>query len=241
MYIRILQIFFIFGLSLKSHAFSIKSELGMAQVLSNQFQIPSVTGTRVRAQEGVDSFYGRVEARIQLLPGHFLRALYAPLLVTGVSTPNQNFQFNGVNFNSGVPTHFDYQFNSYRLGYVYEFYNQLKWQFRVGGTAKIRDAMISVDQPSLGRQSYSNVGLVPLLFFESVWNVHEFFTLRGELDGLAAPQGRAIDLAIHGHFNIFPGWQLGLTGRWLEGGADNEKIYNFASIFFSGVNLGGAF
>lgn len=62
------------------------------------------------------------------------------------------------------------------------------------------------------------------------------------MDGLAAPQGRAFDIALLFERKIA---QTNLTAfggyRTVEGGADNDEVYNFAWLHFLTLGLRGEF
>ena len=58
-----------------------------------------------------------------------------------------------------------------------------------------------------------------------------------DLDGAAAPQGRAFDLALKVHRDISERWSVGVGYRTLEGGADNDTVYTFAWIHQALVSL----
>ena len=49
-----------------------------------------------------------------------------------------------------------------------------------------------------------------------------------ELDGLASSRGRAFDFTLRGHYDLSDQWSVGPGYRTIEGGADNDEVYNFA-------------
>jgi len=61
-----------------------------------------------------------------------------------------------------------------------------------------------------------------------LWNFYDKFGLLVDGDALAAPQGRAEDVlaALKYQFSDRIGLKLGY--RILEGGADNDVVYNFS-------------
>jgi hypothetical protein len=110
-----------------------------------------------------------------------------------------------------------------------------------GFTGKIRDAEVRLTQGAL-RESKSNVGFVPLLHFQANRALSENWLFRFDFDGLAAPQGRAFDLAFFierslewNNLSAFGGY------RTLEGGADNDEVFNFAWIHYAVLGLRGEF
>jgi len=54
-----------------------------------------------------------------------------------------------------------------------------------------------------------------------------------EAEGLAAPQGRAGDVAFKGEWALSPRVSLSAGIRLLEGGADNDEVYNFATFVYA--------
>jgi len=77
------------------------------------------------------------------------------------------------------------------------------------------------------------VGFVPLLYGAVRWQAAERFALDLEAEGLAAPQGRAGDVALRGE------WALSRP-RFAERGspsprrrADNDEVYNFATFVYA--------
>ena len=115
---------------------------------------------------------------------------------------------------------------SYRLGYRYTFLHREHWRLRVGGTLFVRDAKVELEQGAT-RASDSNVGLVPLLNLAAEYYPARRWSLVSELDGLAAPQGRALDFALKGRYDLSDRCSLSLGYRTIEGGADNDDVYSF--------------
>ena len=121
----------------------------------------------------------------------------------------------------------EYTFNSYRLSYVYAYSGFGSDQFNIGFTGKIRDAKTTFSQP--GQSSfYSNVGFVPLLYFEYQKGFGSNYEFNITSDLAAAPQGRAIDVALKLRRELSSNSKLGVGLRSLEGGADNEKVFTFS-------------
>ncbi|UCE89302.1 MAG: hypothetical protein JSW10_00200 [Pseudomonadota bacterium] len=143
-------------------------------------------------------------------------------------------------FTGGQSTTATYRFNSYRATYRYLFYDGPQWRWWVGGTAKIRDAEIALEQDGVSA-SDSNVGFVPLV------NLYGDFRFAGkwrfivDFDGLVGPQGRAVDLGLKVHYDVNRHWYVGGGYRTLEGGADNDAVYNFAWFNYAAVSAGYRF
>jgi hypothetical protein len=129
-----------------------------------------------------------------------------------------------------------YKFNSYRLTYRYEIVLKPRFEFGLGFTAKIRDAEISLASSALESKK-TNVGFVPIINFRALWKPYEKFGILLEGDALAAPQGRAEDVLIAATYRVSDRVDLKAGYRILEGGADNEEVYNFALFNYASVGL----
>ncbi len=134
-------------------------------------------------------------------------------------------------------TEANYKFNSYRASYRYLFYDGPKWRWHIGGTLKIRDARIALKQQGASSSS-DNVGVVPLLNLYGNYRFANQWRLIIDFDGLASPQGRAIDLALKLNYHINQHFYLGGGIRILEGGADNDRVYNFAQFNYALISAG---
>jgi hypothetical protein len=99
----------------------------------------------------------------------------------------------------------------------------------VGLTAKIRDAFIEVQQNGISSKK-SNVGFVPIINLYASVNVSKKIGFILEGDGLAAPQGRAFDFELAAFYKIAENTNLRLGYRILEGGAENDEVYNFTLV-----------
>lgn len=206
------------------------------QQMNNQ-RVPGDSGTRFSLSDynnGAIPTY-RIAASIQV-DDHEWHILYAPVEIELNGTPDKSIIFSGETFSANEKTQFYYKFNSYRIGYIYHPQVGKKWSYGFGVTAKVRDAEVRITQGAL-KAKKANVGFVPLFHLEATRQLTtslDFFT---EFEGLAASQGRAIDLGLFlrqkiGDYNS----KLVLGVRTLEGGADNKKVYNFA--WFNSVVLG---
>ncbi len=168
---------------------------------------------------------------------HEWRVLYAPLRVNLSGELNKNVFFQGQNFAAGAFTNAVYQFNSYRVTYGYHLDSESEWRWVVGFTGKIRDAEFKLSQGTLTARK-TNVGFVPLLHLRGEKDLSEEWLFRLDLDGLMAPQGRAIDLALFVERKIESQGYSVLGGyRTVEGGADNDKVYNFAWLHYLTLGL----
>jgi hypothetical protein len=218
-------------------------ETGAAWQDYNDVQIPGDTGTRFSLSDlvgnGPRPFF-RLELFYDVTDKHQLRFLIAPLGYTENGVLDKNVEFDGQTFSAGENTEATYKFNSYRATYRYLFHDGPKWRWRVGGTLKIRDAEIALKQESLSA-SNTNVGIVPLLNLYGDYRLANKWQLIVDFDGLASPQGRAIDLGLKVNYDIDKNWYIGGGLRVLEGGADNDKVYNFAQFNYAVISAGYRF
>lgn len=197
----------------------------------NEIRIPGDKGTFFDAGKDFNfdtQFAYRLRAGIRIKKHNFF-ALYAPLKVEYTGNFDKTVLFNNATFLANTDSKVEYQFNSYRLTYRYDFVDNGKWRFGLGFTAKIRDAYIKVIQGSIS-DTKSNTGFVPiinLMAFRKFGNVSGIII---EGDGLVASQGRAFDFQASVPFFIKDNFGIKIGYRLLEGGADNDEVYNFTWI-----------
>ena len=90
------------------------------------------------------------------------------------------------------------------------------------------------DPGAPGRDRGNRVGRV-----DTEQGPHE---LREDLqEVVVGPQGRAIDLGLKVQYDITRQWYVGGGLRALEGGADNDEIYNFSWFNYAVLNAGYRF
>lgn len=222
---------------------SLQIESGATYQTKNAVRIPGDTGTLFSLSEQSKGPKIPFRAEVKVQSGsHLFRALYAPL---SISIDNkrlaEDVNFSGSTFNTATNVDALYKFNSYRLSYVYDFDLVGSWYLAAGITAKIRDAEIRLTQNG-SSASKKNVGFVPLLRFEAVRFLSSDWSIALDVDGLAAPQGRAIDLGLFVRKQLFDfgaGHQATILAgyRTVEGGADNDEVYNFAWLHQATLGL----
>jgi hypothetical protein len=209
----------------------------------NVVQIPNdAAGTRFSLVDvlGRDA---RAAARATLVfeglrPGHQWRLMAAPFSLEGDAVLAAPVDFNGARFAAG-PVRATYAFNSYRLTYRWPLHESANWSWHGGVTAKLRAAEIALAQSGVS-SSKKNTGFVPLLH---VAGEGRYGAWRVALDGdaLASPQGRAIDLGARLGYALSPVWEAFAGLRVIEGGADNDTVYNFAQLNQLSVGLRARF
>jgi hypothetical protein len=214
-------------------------ESGLVSSGYNDVRIPGDTGTDFSLSEDLSTDSGaylRLRLEYDLGPRHTLSALYAPLTLTAGGTLGEDVMFDGTEFPAGTDVDGSYTFNSYRLTYRYTLSRSDRFEAGVGFTAKIRDAAIKVEGGGLSAEK-TNVGFVPLLSFRLAWELSDRLGLLIEGDALAAPQGRAEDVVAALLIDVTERARLRLGYRIVEGGADNDEVYNFALINYASAGL----
>lgn len=184
-------------------------------------------------------FY-RLRASYTFNTCHTISLLYAPLETESEGSVANDIFFEGVLFPANVKLNGTYKFNSYRLTYRYDFINKPNIVFGLGFTAKIRDASIGLSSNSLSAEK-ANVGFVPIINFRLLWKTNDKFGLLLDGDALAAPQGRAADVLIAATYKLSENLGLRAGYRILEGGADNDEVYNFALFHYASVGMSYTF
>jgi hypothetical protein len=167
---------------------------------------------------------------------HQIHALYAPLTITGTGAFSTPVAFQGATFAANLSTAGKYQFDSYRIGYRYKFLDDSQWQIWGGATLKVRDANIALSQGAV-EANRSDTGLVPLLNLYVRRDIGERWSAIFDLEGLAAPQGRAIDAAFKLRYQVTDRIGVSTGYRMLEGGADNQRVYTFAWLHYGLLSL----
>ncbi len=219
--------------------FSFEFEGYQAWNSMNDVAIPGDTGTRFSLPDTLDveSKLGyRLRLSYQFARRHSLSILYAPLSVKAEGTLPTDLFFYERLFASGTRVDALYRFNSYRLTWAFDWVNTEKILFRIGFTAKIRDAEIAVTDAA-GTSSKTNVGFVPLAHLAFHWRISPQFHFISDLDALAAKQGRAEDLFVGFSWSFSPQISVKAGYRTVEGGADNDVVYNFAWIHYLSAGL----
>lgn len=221
--------------------FRVDVESGLVSSGYNDVRIPGDSGTLFSLSEDLSidpSAYFRARVEYTFGEHHTLSALYAPLTVDADGVLPGDVSFAGTDFSAGTDVSGTYTFNSYRLTYRYEFETDGPFEVGLGFTAKIRDAAIKVEGGGLSAEK-TNVGFVPLLNFRVRWQFAGRAALLLEGDALAAPQGRAEDVLLAVLYDLTDRVELHAGYRIVEGGADNDEVYNFALLNYA--SLGASF
>jgi len=209
--------------------FGVSVEAGSIWSNRNDVRIPSATGTEFSIVDLIGAGPSpavRFEATADVNDRHGFKLTYAPVRVNGSGVLGSPTSFAGTTF-AAAPADAAYQFDSYRATYRYRFYNGATWRWKVGFTAFVRDARIALDQPGRAAED-TDVGFVPLAHLSGEARLSDKWRWHLELDGSAAPQGRALDLAAMISYQVRPRLSLSAGYRTIEGGADVDPVYTFA-------------
>jgi hypothetical protein len=208
----------------------------------NDVAVPGDTGTRFSLREVVGSgpfLGGRAYVGWRPRERHELRALMAPLSISGSGALGQAVSFAGADFVPG-PARAEYRFDSYRLTYRYLLHDGGRVDWHVGLTGKLRDAEIRLSQDGQSARK-TDTGFVPLLHVATDFSLSPLWRLSLDADAAWAPAGRAVDLALKSYWTLRPGFELGFGYRTIEGGADNDEVYTFSWIHQLVASLRGSF
>jgi len=214
-------------------------EVGAAWASRNDVRIPGAGGTDLSLVDELNTSVApvfRVRVGYRFRDRHYVTALYAPLQVNATGSVQRDVDFAGGSYPAGTPLLAVYRFDSYRLTYRYSFVRTPSFEIAAGATAKIRDAEISLN--GVETSSKTNTGFVPLLNVHIEWRPGAGpVGLLFDADALAAPQGRAEDVLLAAMWTLHEGLSLYAGYRTLEGGADNEEVYNFAWFHYAVVGV----
>ena len=203
----------------------------------NDVRIPGKGGTLFSLSEELEADPGiffRFRVIYNFNDHHHLGALFAPLSISSKGSLNRDLIFQEETFSANKPLETTYKFNSYRLFYRYDFLRNDELEIGIGFTAKIRDAKIVVKGDGLESEKV-NVGFVPLIHFRLLWKFAKQFAFLLDGDALAAPQGRAEDILAALLFRLSDKTDIKAGYRILEGGADNDTVYNFALFNYASI------
>ena len=234
----ILPILLIFALQSKAQI-SLDLESGLLFSGYNDVRIPGDQGTLFSLSEELKadrSLFLRLRLNYHWGERNTFSLLYAPLTINSSGQFDKDVIFQGQTFPADTPIDGLYRFNSYRLTWRYVLYRTPSIDFGLGLTAKIRDAEIRL-QADNQEAKKTNVGFVPIINFLFSWKVQARWQVLLEGDALAAPQGRAEDVFAGLTYRASERFMLKGGYRLLEGGADNDEVYNFALIHYAVVGL----
>lgn len=215
--------------------FNVDIELGRIFSGYNDVRIPGDQGTLFSLSEELEAdpaFFGRLRLNYNLSERNTLALLYAPLSINSSGQFEKDVIFQGQTFTANTAVDGLYRFNSYRLTWRYVIYRTPTIDLGLGLTAKIRDAEIRLQNAQFEAKK-TNVGFVPIINFLFAWKLQQRWQVLLEGDALAAPQGRAEDIFVGLNYKVSDKFRIKAGYRILEGGADNDEVYNFALIHYA--------
>jgi hypothetical protein len=222
-----------------SAQFSLDMETGFVSASKNDVRIPGDQGTLISLTDDLaaaSSFFIRAKGGYRIRERHIITALVAPLSMKSDGFLPYDVSFAGVVFPADSMLDANYKFNSYRLTYRYDIVLRDKVEFGLGITAKLRDAAISMKAPGYYAEK-TNTGFVPLINFRLLLMMDERLGLLIEGDALGASQGRAEDILFAAQYKISEKMQMHVGYRLLEGGADNDEVYNFSMFNYGSLGF----
>ena len=230
--------------SASEQSLDVRLSIGGSWQQRNDVQIPNdASATRFSLDDAVDAGalpFVRLEAKWAINDRHGVRVMLAPLEYTESANFDEVIRFAGESFDTGEPVDATYRFNSWRVGYFYTLKNTGTTVFRIGGTLKVRDAEIRLSQGETTSFD-DDVGLVPLLYLAGAYRLTERWTLGVDLDGLAGGPGRAIDAGVTLDYKLARRWHIGVEARVLDGGADVDDVFNFATFTSAALSVRASF
>lgn len=238
---KILYILILASLSANALSGELRLEGAVTDFSRNEIAIPGDKGDLFDTTEGdwkqKNAASYRVYYTHQLSDKSSLRFLYAPLSTSFTGSFDKDTNFNGETFSQGKAK-VNYKFNSYRVGYLRQLHKSETLLMNYGLIGKIRDAKIEVSQGGVS-SSRKDLGFVPLLHFDLKYNFYQNNSIFFDFDGLAAPQGRAIDCGLFLQRKWLDLYEVFAGYRFLEGGADNDKVktFSFVNYYTLGVSV----
>lgn len=205
----------------------------------NDVRIPGNSGTEFSLRDDVQTdpaWYYRVRAGYLVEERHFIWILAAPLRVRGSGRADRDINFDGTVFPANTPLESTFQFNTYRVGYRYDFFKTDRGSIGAGVTLLVRDAYIELEGGGSSAKN-SNLGFVPLINFRIHAMLVPWVGIVVEGDALASSQGRAFDILSGLVFPVSEAVSVKAGYRFLEGGADNDKVYTFSLFHFASFGV----
>ncbi len=218
---------------------SLNVETGFVTASKNDVRIPGDQGTMISLTDDLaaaSSFFIRVKGGYRIRERHNIIALVAPLSMKSDGFLPYEVSFAGVVFPADSMLDANYKFNSYRLTYRYDIVMRDRVEFGLGITAKLRDAAISMKSPGYYAEK-TNTGFVPLINFRLLLMMDERLGFLFEGDAFWASQGRAEDILFAAQYEISKKMQMHVGYRLLEGGADNDEVYNFSMFNYGSIGF----
>lgn len=219
--------------------FMLNLESGVVFTGYNDARIPGSSGTFISFSDEL-SHNSQLHLRAQLSNHMGKRSewllLWAPLQIGYEGTTDKTVLFQGKSFKAGTPLTATYRFNSYRATYRYYLWRQQPFELAVGITAKVRDALIRLENNELAAEK-TDLGVVPLIHIMLQWTPYKNTGLLLQADALGVRQGRAADVLLALKYQLHERVGLNAGYRILEGGSDSGTIYTFSMFHYGVIGL----
>lgn len=220
--------------------FAVELEAGATWQSYNDVRIPNDSrGTLLSLRELAGSgpwASGRVYLTWQPGRRHGLRLLLAPFSLTETGVSGTPLSFAGASYAAGQAIQATYTFNSYRLTYRFTAHEGSRTTAWLGLTAKIRDAVIALEQDGTSSRK-DDLGFVPLLHLAGQWRPARRWHVSLDADVIAGGPGRAEDVAVKLGRDLGRRWTVEAGYRMVEGGADVASVYTFAWLHSGVVSI----
>lgn len=222
------------------HRFALELEAGPVWQTRNDVQVPNdETGTRFSLRDVTGSGpwpAARVYLTWRVGGRHALRGMAAPLSISETGRLPRPVDFAGASYGPELPARATYTFDSYRLSYIYRLHRGQSWTWDLGVTAKIRDAVVELEQAGTSSRK-TDVGFVPLLHVAADWRFAPRWHAQLDADALAGGPGRAEDVSLEAGYDLGEDWTVSAGYRTLEGGADVDEVFAFAWLHYAVASL----
>jgi hypothetical protein len=160
-----------------------------------------------------------VDLRMVLRPARKqkFRVNYLPMHYTAQSTVHRDFIFNGISYGVNLPVSTDLTWNTWLLGYEYDFLYTDRWFVGFVGEAKVTDVNVMLNSP-IGSDFVAAKAPIPNLGGIVRVYVIPNISVTGELVGIKIPdrvsmtyRAHYVDFDLYGtvNFNKYAGVQLG--------------------------------
>jgi hypothetical protein len=206
-----------------------------------------IAGTTIDAAQDLGVTQQRiVEWRLVLRPArkHKFRVNYLPMHYMAQSTVHRDFIFNGIHYGVNLPVSTDLTWNTWLLGYEYDFLYHDRWFVGFVAQAKETDVEVKLNSPIgndfvVAKAPIPNIGGIVRVY------VMPNISITGELVGIKIPnsvsttyRAHYVDFDLYGtvNFSNYAGVQVGY--RRLDVGyliKKDQGAFLMKGLYFGGV------
>jgi hypothetical protein len=148
------------------------------------------------------------EFRLVLRPAkkHKFRIAYTPIDYSGDVILSRTIVFNGIKFEVGLPIQTEFKWNTWRLGYEYDFLYHDRWFVGFIAEARQTDAQLTLQSP-IDDEFTRARGPIPAIGGIARFYPERHTSITGEFTGFKVPeinnyQGDFFDFDIYGTYNF---------------------------------------